>query len=264
MPDVLVIVPTYDERENLEPIVERLRSAVPAADILVVDDSSADGTGELADRLARQDARVRVLHRPVKDGLGRAYLAGFDIALRQGYDLVVEIDADGSHDPAELPAMLDLARGAADLVLGSRWVPGGAVRKWPWLRRAISRTANRYAPWALRSGIHDITAGYRVYRREVLGTLPLGEVASEGYCFQIEMAWRAEQHGYRIVEHPIVFVERERGASKMHAGIIAEAFWRVTMWGLRQRLTPRSRAASVGPGSEAVPGSNTRKRKPRD
>jgi Glycosyltransferases involved in cell wall biogenesis len=252
VPDVLVIVPTYDERENLEPIVERIRAAVPDADLLIIDDNSADGTGEFADLLARHDDHLRVLHRPEKDGLGRAYLAGFDIGLRRGYDFIAQIDADGSHDPAELPAMLALARGGADVVLGSRWVEGGAVRNWPWLRRAISRTANRYAPWALRSRIHDITAGYRVYRADVLRSLPLREVASQGYCFQIEMAWRAERVGRRVAEHPIVFVERERGSSKMHAAIVAEAFWRVTMWGLCERLAPRNRA---------VPGVRQRVRK---
>jgi len=245
VPDVLVIVPTYDERDNLEPIVERIRTAVPDADILIVDDNSADGTGRLADALAARDEHVTVLHRPVKDGLGRAYLAGFRLALDHGYRFVVEIDADGSHDPDELPAMLAAARGGAGLVLGSRWIPGGAVRNWPRLRLMISRTANRYAPWALRSRIRDITAGYRVYRVDVLRALPLAEIASQGYCFQIEMAWRAERAGYSVLEHPIVFVERERGSSKMHLGIVLEAFWRVTVWGATQRLTPRKRAASV-------------------
>jgi len=244
VPEVLVIVPTYDEYENLEPIVDRIRAAVSDADILVVDDNSSDGTGALADARAARDARVTVLHRPVKDGLGRAYLAGFGIALQRDYRFVVEIDADGSHDPQELPAMLRAARAGAGLVIGSRWVPGGAVRNWPRLRRSISRTANRYAPWALRSQIRDITAGFRVFSADVLRELPLAEVASQGYCFQIEMAWRTERAGHRVVEHPIVFVERERGSSKMHLGIVVEAFWRVTMWGATQRLTPRKRAAS--------------------
>jgi len=241
--DVVVIVPTFNEIENIGAIVGRIRSAVPHADILVVDDASPDGTGEVADSLAAVDGAVSVLHRTEKDGLGRAYLAGFAWARARGYDFVVEIDADGSHDPAELPAMIALARGGADLVIGSRWVPGGEVRNWPWLRQAISRGGNAYSRIALRSQIRDITAGYRVFRTTALIWLDQADVSSQGYCFQVEVAWRIEQAGLIVVEHPITFVERESGESKMHFGIVAEALWRVTQWGVGVRLKrtrPRS------------------------
>ena len=236
MPDALVIVPTYNEIESLERIVGRLRQSVPTADLLIVDDASPDGTGELADRLAAADARIAVLHRTTKDGLGKAYLAGFAEAISGGYEFVVEIDADGSHDPAELPAMLELARDGADLVIGSRWVPGGAVRNWPRLRQAISRGGNWYARVMLRSRIRDITAGYRVYRVSALRDLDLGDVSSQGYCFQVEMAWRLERSGHNIQEHPITFVERASGVSKMHTGIVVEALLRVTAWGVAATL----------------------------
>jgi dolichol-phosphate mannosyltransferase len=234
----LVVVPTYNEISSLESIVQRIRAAVPAADILIVDDASPDGTGALADRLAAADPAITVLHRKDKDGLGRAYLAGFAHALVRDYTFVVEIDADGSHDPAELPRMLVLAR-SADLVLGSRWVPGGAVRNWPWLRQAISRTANAYSRMMLRSRIRDITAGFRVFRADALRSLELDAVSSQGYCFQIELAWRLERAGMVVVEHPITFVERAEGRSKMHMGVVAEALLRVTAWGIAG--TPSSR-----------------------
>jgi dolichol-phosphate mannosyltransferase len=232
VPDVLVIVPTYDEVDNLGPLLARLRAAVPDAEVLVVDDASPDGTGELADRLAADDPHIRVLHRPAKAGLGHAYLAGFAIALAENYRYVVEIDADGSHDPAELPDMIDLAESGADLVIGSRWVPGGAVRNWPWPRRAISRAGNAYSRRVLRSRIRDITAGFRVYRVSALENLGLTAVSSQGYCFQVELAWRLERAGRPIAEHPITFVERVTGRSKMHVGIVVEALVRVTAWGL--------------------------------
>jgi len=234
--DVLVVLPTYDEVSSLAGVLGRLRQAVPDAAVLVVDDASPDGTGELADRLAADDPHVTVLHRPAKEGLGPAYLAGFAVALERGVRYVVEIDADGSHDPAELPAMLALARGTgADLVIGSRWVRGGRVVNWPWLRRVISRSGNAYARRVLRSGIHDITAGYRVYRTDALARLDLAGVASHGYGFQVELAWRLERDGALVLEHPIRFVERATGRSKMGPGIVAEALWRVTWWGLRGR-----------------------------
>jgi dolichol-phosphate mannosyltransferase len=236
-----VIVPTFNERDNLTSIVHRIREAVPAAHVLIVDDASTDGTGRLADDIAESDQQVRVLHRPGKAGLGSAYLAGFAHAGVGVFDYVVEIDADGSHDPAELPAMLALAAAGSDLVIGSRWVAGGRVKDWPWWRQAISRTGNRYARIALGSRIHDITAGFRVYRSEVLGALTDSGVASQGYCFQVEMAWRAERAGMRVVEHPITFVERTAGRSKMHTGIVLEALWRVTGWGIKQRVRPSGR-----------------------
>jgi dolichol-phosphate mannosyltransferase len=234
----LVIVPTYNEIDNLSGIVARIRAAAPEADILVVDDASPDGTGRLADELAERDRQVEVLHRTGKRGLGPAYLAGFATAIRAGYDAVVEIDADGSHDPADLPTMLELLAVGNDLVIGSRWVRGGAVKNWPAHRQAISRVGNRYARWALRSSIHDITAGYRAFRTSALAQVDLGGVSSQGYCFQVELAWRVERAGFRVAEHPIVFVERTVGVSKMHAGIVAEALWRVTVWGVLDRLRP--------------------------
>lgn len=248
MAETLVILPTYNEIENLAGMVQRLRSRVPGADVLVVDDASPDGTGRLADRLAAEDDGVSVLHRPGKDGLGQAYLAGFARALADGYRYVVEIDADGSHDPAELPAMLSIAQqDGADLVIGSRWVAGGAVRNWPWIRQVISRLGNAYSRAVLRSRIRDITAGFRVFTADALRSLDLDDVSSQGYCFQVELAWRLERGGARIIEHPIVFVERAAGRSKMHLGIVVEALLRVTLWGLGpQRSKPRAaRAASV-------------------
>ena len=234
MAELLVVVPTYNERESLPGVIARIRSAVPEADVVVVDDNSPDGTGDLADSL--RDAHVSVLHRPGKDGLGRAYLAGFDLAISGGYRYVAEIDADGSHDPAELPSMLALAADGADLVIGSRWIAGGAVRNWPWLRQAISRAGNWYSRVMLRSRIRDITAGYRVFRTQAISELELGSVSSQGYCFQVEMAWRLERSGATVVEHPITFIERAQGRSKMHLGIVTEALLRVTGWGLTAGL----------------------------
>ena len=238
MAELLVIVPTYNERDSLAGIIERIRTAVPAAHVLIVDDGSPDGTGELADSLAG-DA-VSVLHRPAKDGLGRAYLAGFARAMEEGYEYVAEIDADGSHDPAELPVMLALAVNGADLVIGSRWVTGGAVINWPWIRRAISRAGNWYSRTMLRSRVRDITAGYRVFRTSALRRLALPDVSSQGYCFQVELAWRLERAGSTIVEHPITFIERTSGRSKMHLGIVMEALLRVTGWGLTAGLRKQS------------------------
>jgi dolichol-phosphate mannosyltransferase len=231
----LVIVPTYNELETLAAIIGRLRQAVPDADILIVDDASPDGTGTLADELAEADPAIDVLHRTAKRGLGMAYLAGFTRGLDAGYRYLVEIDADGSHDPTALTAMLAMAESSADLVLGSRWVTGGEVVNWPWPRRAISRFGNRYARLVLRSRIHDLTSGYRVYRADALRELDLTGVASQGYCFQVELAWRMERSGSRVAEHPITFVERTLGRSKMHPGIVAEALVRISLWGLLRR-----------------------------
>ena len=237
MAELLVVLPTYNERESLPGVIARIRAAVPEAHILVVDDNSPDGTGDLADALA--DDHVAVLHRAAKQGLGRAYLAGFERAFSGRYTYVAEIDADGSHDPAELPAMLALAVGGADLVIGSRWIAGGSVRNWPWLRRAISRAGNGYSRVMLRSRIHDITAGFRVFRVSALQSAHLDGVSSQGYCFQVEMAWRLESAGATVIEHPITFVERQQGRSKMHLGIVTEALLRVTGWGLAAGLRKR-------------------------
>ena len=247
-PRVLVIVPTYNERENIELIVERLHASVPAAHVLVVDDNSPDGTGKIADELAAADERVHVLHRAGKGGLGAAYIAGFDWGLDQGYDVLVEMDADGSHAPEQLPRLL-AALSHADLVLGSRWVPGGSVVDWPKSREFLSRGANLYARMALGTVLRDATGGYRAYAREVLEGIDYAAVASQGYCFQIDLAWRAVRAGYRVVEVPITFADRERGESKMDSSIVREAFVRVTAWGAahrRQQLADQWQARQQG------------------
>ncbi|MGI9092574.1 MAG: polyprenol monophosphomannose synthase [Mycobacteriales bacterium] len=226
---VLVVIPTYDEIENIEPILRRLAEAVPAAHALVVDDASPDGTGELAEKVAAGDDRVHVLHRSGKAGLGAAYLAGFKWALDRDYDAVVEMDADGSHAPEELPRLLRALDGA-DVVIGSRWVDGGEVRNWPRSRLLLSRGGNLYVRAVLRIPVRDATAGFRAYRSPVLRRLGLEHVTSQGYCFQVDLAWRAVRAGLRVVEVPITFVERVRGASKMDTAIVTEALWRVSWW----------------------------------
>jgi glycosyltransferase involved in cell wall biosynthesis len=240
---VLVVMPTYDERENLEPITRRLLAAVPSASLLVVDDGSPDGTGEVADRLAASDTRVHVLHRTSKAGLGAAYIAGFGWAREHGYDVVVEMDADGSHAPEELPRLLEALR-TADVALGSRWVPGGTVVNWPRSRELLSRGGNWWTRVVLGLPLHDATGGYRAYRRAVLDSLPLDRVASQGYCFQVDLAWQAWRAGWRVVEVPITFVERERGESKMSRAIVVEALWRVTWWGLSTGRSHRAPAVA--------------------
>lgn len=231
---VVVVIPTYNEAENLEPAVEGVLAAVASADVLVVDDNSPDGTGELADKLAADDDRVHVLHRAAKAGLGAAYLAGFDWALERGYDAVVEMDADGSHRPEQLPRLL-AALDDADLVLGSRWVPGGEVVNWPRRRELLSRGGNLYARLALGLPLRDATGGYRAIRASALASLDLETVSSAGYCFQVDVARRAADAGLRVVEVPITFVEREYGESKMSGDIVREALMRVTAWGARRR-----------------------------
>jgi dolichol-phosphate mannosyltransferase len=233
-PRVLVIIPTYNERENIEPIIERVHAAAPAVHVLVVDDASPDGTGRIADKLAEADERVHVLHRGGKAGLGAAYIAGFDWGLGERFDVLVEMDADGSHAPEQLPRLL-AGLDDADLVLGSRWVPGGAVLDWPRSRELISRGGNLYARLALGVPLRDITGGYRAFRREVLEGIDYAGVASQGYCFQVDLAWRALRAGFHVVEVPISFADRERGESKMDGAIVREAFLRVGGWGLRHR-----------------------------
>ena len=237
---VLVIMPTFNEFDNLAPVAGHLLATVPGVDLLVVDDSSPDGTGALADTLAAGSTRVHVLHRTKRDGLGRAYLAGFAWAAAAGYDVVVEMDADGSHPAETLPAMLDAlsASPRPGLVIGSRWIPGGTVVNWPRRRLILSRTANSYARFALRIPARDITAGYRVYPTEVaMAVSP--EISSRGYSFQIEMTLRVHDAGLSIVEVPIVFREREAGSSKMNSSIVVEAMLGVTRWGLQRRLRRR-------------------------
>ena len=236
---VLVCIPTYNEADNVGPIVARVRAAVPEAHVLIADDASPDGTGALADGLAAADDHVHVLHRPGKAGLGAAYVAAFAWAREHGYDVAVEMDADGSHQPEELPRLLAALR-TADVVLGSRWIAGGEVRNWPTSRRLLSQGGNTYTRVALGLPLRDATGGYRAYRMSVLDALPLGGVASQGYCFQVDLAWQAWRAGFRVVEVPITFVERVRGQSKMSRAIVAEALWRVTWWAVRSgRARPR-------------------------
>ena len=231
---ILVIIPTYNEAENIEPIVSRLRDAIPEADVLVADDNSPDGTGELADKVAANDDQVHVLHRKGKEGLGAAYIAGFRWGIERGYGVLVEHDADGSHQPEQLPRLLTALR-EADLVLGSRYVKGGAVQNWPKSREILSRGGNIYTRLALGLPLKDATGGYRAFRRATLEGIGLDEVASAGYCFQVDLAWRAVKAGFRVVEVPITFVERERGQSKMSQAIVIEAMARVGKWGLGHR-----------------------------
>ena len=231
---VVVVIPTYNEADNIRLITDRVRRATPQVDILVADDNSPDGTGAIADELAAADERIHVLHRPGKQGLGAAYVAGFAWAREHDYDAVVEMDADGSHAPEELPALLDAARDA-DVVIGSRWVPGGKVVNWPAHRLLLSRGGSLYTRIALGLPLRDATAGYRVYRMPVLDKIDVASVSSQGYCFQIDLGWRSHRQGFRIVEVPITFAERERGASKMSSSIVREAFVRVAVWGLQAR-----------------------------
>jgi dolichol-phosphate mannosyltransferase len=241
MSRVLVVVPTYNERLNIEKIVQRTLSSVPEADVLVVDDSSPDGTGEVADGMAASDERVHVLHRPGKAGLGAAYVAGFRWGLGRSYEVLVEMDADGSHQPEQLPALLDALKDA-DVVLGSRWVPGGSVENWPRRRELLSRGGNTYVRLALGLDLRDATGGFRAYRREALERLDIDSVSSQGYCFQVDLALRAVERGLRVHEVPIRFVERVEGTSKMSGAIVREALWRVTLWGAERRARDVRRA----------------------
>jgi dolichol-phosphate mannosyltransferase len=225
--NVVVCLPTYNERQNLEPMVRALGDVLPEGGrVLVIDDSSPDGTGELADSLAAGLEYVDVLHRPHKEGLGPAYLAGFGRALELGADLVLEMDCDFSHDPRDVPRLVQAA-GDADLVLGSRYVPGGSIPNWGPLRRAVSRAGNVYAQALLGLPYRDLTGGFKCYRRRVLETIDLSNVSSRGYAFQIETTYRAHRAGFRIVEIPIAFVEREVGRSKMTQDIVLEGMWKV-------------------------------------
>lgn len=232
---ILVVIPTYNEVENLARIVTRVRASVPEAHVLVADDNSPDGTARVADELAATDDHVQVMHRLGKEGLGAAYLAGFSWALDNGYDVVVEMDADGSHQPEQLPLLLDALRNA-DLVLGSRWVPGGSVVNWPKSREILSKGGNWYTRRALRIPLQDATGGYRAFRASTLRALDLDGVGSAGYIFQVDLAYRTLAKGMRVVEVPIEFVEREVGDSKMNRKIVSEALWRVTVWGVRERV----------------------------
>lgn len=240
-PRGLVIVPTYEERDNLPRLLDAIHDVEPALHVLVVDDASPDGTGELADERASRDARIHVLHREGKQGLGTAYVAGFRWALERHYPLVLEMDADFSHQPRHLPELLAAAE-EADLVLGTRYIPGGGVEGWSALRKLVSRGGNLYARMVLGLPFHDLTGGFKCFRRRVLETIDLDAVRSEGYAFQVELTWRAWNAGFRIVEVPIVFPDRTRGKSKMSTGIVREAMGNI----LKLRLSGRPPEAQRG------------------
>ena len=243
MTRALVVIPTYNERENIAAIVSRVRAAVPAASVLVVDDSSPDGTGVIADELAAADISVQVLHRTEKNGLGAAYLDAFAWALAEGFDPIVQMDADGSHQPEQLTRLLDAlavdpsaGEPPVDLVIGSRWIDGGSIENWPRRRQWLSRGGSAYARWVLRLPTRDATAGYRAFRADALRRIRLDDVHTRGYGFQVDMLWHAREAGLVVVEVPVTFVERARGRSKMSVGIVIEAMMRVTGWGIRSRL----------------------------
>ncbi len=229
-----MVVPTFNEAGNIAWIIERLRAAQPHVDVLVVDDGSPDGTGEIADDLAAADAQVHVLHRTSKGGLGAAYLAGFAWALDQGYDVIGEMDADGSHQPEQLQRLLTGLLDA-DLVIGSRWIPGGSVVNWPWQREVLSRGGNLYVRLLLGISVRDATAGYRLFRRATLEKLRLDEVRSTGYVFQTDLVTRTLRAGLTVHEVRIEFVERVRGESKMSGQVAVESLKKITYWGLRER-----------------------------
>ncbi len=250
-----MVVPTYDEADNLAWLVARILASVPHADVLVVDDSSPDGTGAIADRMAAEEPRIQVLHRPTKEGLGKAYLAGFRWALAHDYDVIGEIDADGSHQPEQLPQLL-AALEDADLVIGSRWVPGGSVTNWAFTRELLSRGGNLYTRLLLGIHVRDATAGYRLFRRTTLEKIDLDDVSSYGYVFQADLAFRTLRAGLRVVEVPIEFVERVRGDSKMTRDVATESLRRITRWGLaerrrqlRERLSPPSGVKHSAPSA---------------
>ncbi len=243
----LIIIPTYNERDNLRPLLEEICSYAPETDILIVDDNSPDGTGDLADEIHQQHAQVHVLHRTGKQGLGTAYVAGFKYAIEHGYDAAFEMDADFSHDPRYLPDFLNAIE-HADVVIGSRYIPGGDTPNWSLLRRFISGGGNIFARFMLGIPVHDCTAGYRCYRREVLENIDLDTIQSQGYAFQIELAYRVMKHGFKIVETPIVFQDRRVGKSKMSRKIVIEGFTYV----LKARFT-RQPDISKLTGSDSTP-----------
>jgi dolichol-phosphate mannosyltransferase len=236
---VLVVTPTFLEAENIVEFLERARAEVPDVDILVVDDNSADGTADLAEKAGVDLGRVDVLRRPRKIGLGDAYRAGFAWGLDRGYDLLVQIDADLSHDPAALPMLLGAVTNGADLAIGSRYVPGGSIPHWPWFRRFLSKAGNRYTGFVLGMPISDATSGYRVYRAEMLRAIDYEQTRAKGYGFQIELAYRVWRIGGRVEQLPIVFTDRVRGMSKMTWKIAAEELGLVTWWGVRDRVVRR-------------------------
>ena len=237
---VLVIIPTYNELDALPLILSRVQNSVPTVEILIVDDNSPDGTGGIADQWVSENPGIHVMHRLGKGGLGAAYLAGFAWGLQQGFDVLVEMDADGSHQPEQLPSLL-AALEYSDLVLGSRWVKGGGTENWSKNRELLSKGGNYYTKVMLGINIDDSTGGYRAFKASVLRSLDLHEVASQGYCFQVDLAWRAKQRGFVVTEVPITFVERQVGSSKMSRKIVTEALWRVTVWGVDRRAKALTR-----------------------
>ena len=240
MTRVLLITPTYQEAQNIEEFLRRARAGLPEADILVVDDNSPDGTADLADAAALNLGKIEVLRRPGKAGLGNAYRAGFAIGLARGYDILVQIDADLSHDPAVLPQLIAALEGGADLAIGSRYVPGGSIPNWPARRRALSKYGNAYTGFMLRTGIADATAGFRAYKAETLLLIDYSATRSKGYGFQIETAYRVAKTGKRIVEVPIIFTDRVRGHSKMSLAVMVEEMLMVSWWGIRDHIFRRS------------------------
>jgi len=239
---VLVMLPTYNEIENIQDVLERARAALPEADILVIDDGSPDGTADQAEKLGELLGGIDVLRRASKSGLGSAYRAGFRVGLARGYDVMVEMDADLSHDPSVLPELVGAVEHGADLAIGSRYVPGGSIPDWKWLRRAISRGGGLYARTMLGLSVHDATAGFRAYHHQSLARIDLDDVRADGYGFQVEMTYLTERNGGRIVEVPIEFRDRSLGHSKMSGRIVVEAFLLVTWWGLRDRVRKVLRA----------------------
>ena len=239
----VMVVPTYNESENIEWIVGRLRAAQPGVDVMVVDDNSPDGTGDIADRLAAADEAISVVHRSEKAGLGAAYLNGFDVALAAGYDVIGEMDADGSHQPEQLHRLLD-ALHDADLVIGSRYVPGGSVVNWPFQRLLLSRGGNLYVRLLLGIKVKDATAGFRVFRRTTLERIDLPDVLSTGYVFQTDLAFRTVSRGMKVVEVPIEFIERVRGDSKMSGPVASESLKLITRWGVSERIAQARRRRS--------------------
>jgi len=238
----VVVVPTYNERENVDAFLRALRAAVPAADVLVVDDNSPDGTGTIAEQTAAELGQIKVLHRPGKQGLGSAYRNGFAVALDEGYELIVSMDVDFSHDPAVIPSMIAAVDAGADAVVGSRYVPGGGTADWPLHRRLLSRWGNRYTGFVLGVSIRDCTSGFRAYRAEALRAIEPGSTTAEGYAFLTELVRRLVRRGYTITEVPIVFRDREFGTSKMSGRIIVESMVLVTRWGASDLLHRRRRA----------------------
>jgi len=231
----LVVIPTYEEALNVTEVLTRVRAAVPEADILVVDDNSPDGTADLARATGAEVGQVDVLVREKKDGLGNAYRHGFRVGMDRGYDVLVQMDADLSHDPAALPSLLGAIDGGAEAVIGSRYVPGGSVPHWPWYRRALSKWGNRYACFVLGMTVHDATAGFRAYRVDALKAIDVFSTRANGYGFQIETAYRISRSGRRLAEVPIIFTDRVRGYSKMSVAVMSEELLLVTWWGIRDR-----------------------------